>query len=193
MIGRDRVVALDTPSQMWSARWDRQKTAPRGVCSTLPAPTRYLAGDQEGDQDVGESAELAVPGDQVVLVAAVGVAGRVGVVLEQVDVAGDAVLAQPPLGVDHEALEDPLPGPVVDDQLADVVALGGGVLGVRADVEVQPSAVAQEDVARAAPGDDLAEQVAGHLVGGQLALALEAQVTPYSVSIPKIRRSISLL
>ena len=38
MIGRDRVVALDTPSQMWSARWDRQYDAPRGDCSTLPAP-----------------------------------------------------------------------------------------------------------------------------------------------------------
>ncbi len=31
MIGRDRVVALETPSQMCSARWDRQNTAPRGV------------------------------------------------------------------------------------------------------------------------------------------------------------------
>ena len=38
MIGRDRVVADETPSQMCSARWDRQYTAPRGVCSTLPAP-----------------------------------------------------------------------------------------------------------------------------------------------------------
>ena len=32
------LVAEDTPSQMCSARWDRQYTAPRGVCSTLPAP-----------------------------------------------------------------------------------------------------------------------------------------------------------
>ncbi len=38
MIGRDRVVADDTPSQMCSARWLTQYTAPRGVCSTLPAP-----------------------------------------------------------------------------------------------------------------------------------------------------------
>ncbi len=38
MIGRERVVALDTPSQMWSARWLTQYSAPRGVCSTLPAP-----------------------------------------------------------------------------------------------------------------------------------------------------------
>jgi hypothetical protein len=37
MIGRDRVVAEETPSQMCSARWLRQYTAPRGVCSTLPA------------------------------------------------------------------------------------------------------------------------------------------------------------
>ncbi len=38
MMGRDRVVAEETPSQMCSARWDRQKVADFGVCSTLPAP-----------------------------------------------------------------------------------------------------------------------------------------------------------
>ena len=105
-----------------------------------------------------------MPADQVVLVAAVGVAGRVGVVLEQVDVAGDALVVQPPLGVDEQALEDPLPRLVVGDEVDDVVALGGGVLRVAADVEVEPGAVAEEDVAAAAPGHDLAEQVAGDLV-----------------------------
>ncbi len=38
MMGRERVVAEDTPSQMCSARWLRQKVVPRGVGSTLPAP-----------------------------------------------------------------------------------------------------------------------------------------------------------
>ncbi len=38
MMGRDRVVADETPSQMCSARWASEKIAPRGVCSTLPAP-----------------------------------------------------------------------------------------------------------------------------------------------------------
>ena len=38
MMGRDRVVALETPSQMCSARWLMQNCAPRGPCSTLPAP-----------------------------------------------------------------------------------------------------------------------------------------------------------
>src|SRR6185312_15439992 len=53
------------------------------------------------------------------------------------------------------------------------VALGGGVLGVAADVEVEAGAVAQEDVRAAPPGDHPPEQVAGDLVRGEPALALE--------------------
>ena len=132
-----------------------------------------LPGDQERDQDVGELAELPRAADEVVLVAAVGVAGGVGVVLEEVDVAGDALLVQARLGVEQQALEDPLPRLVVRDEVDDVVALGRGVLRVAADVEVEPRAVAEEDVGRAAPADDLAEEVAGDLVGAQPALALE--------------------
>ena len=83
----------------------------------LAGPADDLPGDQERDQDVGQPAELAVPPDQVVLVAAVGVPGRVGVVLEQVDVPGDALFAQPLVGVDQQPLEDPLPRLVVRDQI----------------------------------------------------------------------------
>ena len=173
MIGRERVVALLTPSQMCSARWLTAYDAPRGGLRHLAGADDDLPGHQERDQHVGEPAELAGAADQVVLVAAVGVAGGVGVVLEQVDLAGDALVVQPLLGVEQQPLEDPLPRLVVGDQLDDVVALGRGVLGVAADVEVEPGAVAQEDVAAAAPADDLAEQVARHLVGAQPALALE--------------------
>jgi hypothetical protein len=84
-------------------------------------------------------------------VAAVGVARRVGVVLEQVDVSGDAFLAQPPVSVDQQALQDPLPGLVVGHQVEHVVALGGGVLRVAAHVEVEPRPVPEEDVAATAP------------------------------------------
>jgi hypothetical protein len=38
MIGRLRVVADDTPSQMCSARCAMEYVAPRAVCSTFPAP-----------------------------------------------------------------------------------------------------------------------------------------------------------
>ena len=99
--------------------------------------------------------------------AAVRVARRVGVVLEQVDVAADALLGEPLLGVDQQLLENPLARPVVVDQLDEVVALGGGVLGVRADVQVQAGTVAEEDVGAPAPRHHPPEQVARDLVRAQ--------------------------
>ena len=173
MIGRDRVVALDTPSQMCSARWRDAVHRAAGRLQHLARAGVDLAGHEERDQHVGELGEVAVALDEVVLVAAVRVAGGVGVVLEQEDLAADALLAQPLLGAAHEALEDPLPRLVVHDEVGDRVALGRGVLGVAADVEVEAGAVLEEDVARAAPRDDPAEQVAGDLVGAEPALAAQ--------------------
>jgi hypothetical protein len=147
----------------------------------LPGTADDLPGDQERDQDVGEPAEFPVPSHEVVLVAAVGVARGVRVVLEQVDVPGDAFLAQPPVGVDEQALQDPFPGLVVDHQVGDAVALRGRVLGVAADVEVEPGPVAQEHVAAAAPRDHAAEQVPGHLVRRELAAAPERARDPVLV------------
>ena len=132
-----------------------------------------LAADEERDQHLGVVAEVVVAAGAVVLVAAVAVAGRVGVVLEQVDGAADRLLGEALLGRLDEALEDPLAGLVVDDELVQRVALRGGVLGVRADVEVQPGAVLQEHVGAAAPADDASEQVAGDLVGAEPALPAE--------------------
>ena len=129
-----------------------------------------LPGDEERDEDVGELGEVAVTLDEVVLVTAVGVARGVGVVLEEEDLAADAFLAQALLGASNEPLEDALPRLVVHDQVRDRVALGSGVLGVAADVEVQPGAVLEEHVAGPAPRDDTAEEVARDLVGTQAAL-----------------------
>ena len=124
-----------------------------------------LARDQERQQHVGDPGELARPHDEVVLVAAVGVARRVGVVLEQVDVAADALVGEALLGVDQQVLQHALAGAVVGDQLDEAVALGGRVLGVRPHVEVEPRAVAEEDVGAAAPRHHPPEQVAGNFVG----------------------------
>ena len=132
-----------------------------------------LAGDQERQQHIGDPGELAGPHDQIVLVAAVGVARRVGVVLEQVDVAADALVGQPLLGVDQQVFQHPLAGAVVGDELHQAVALGGRILRVAPDVEVQPRAVAKEDIGAAAPRHHPAEQVAGNLVGAQPAMAVE--------------------
>ncbi len=147
-----------------------------------------LAGDQERQQHVGDPGELAGPHDQVVLVAAVGVARRVGVVLEQVDVAADALVAQPLLGVDQQVFEHAFARAVMGDQLHQAVALGGGVLGVAAHVQVQPRAVTQENVGAAAPRDDPSEQVAGHFVGRETAMTVESAGDTEFVSMPMIRR-----
>ena len=110
---------------------------------------------------------------EVVLVAAVGVARGVGVVLEEEDVAGDPVLPEPLLGLVQQVLDDALARLVVDDQVGDVVALGRGVLGMEAGVEVEAGAVLEEDVGVAGAGDDLLEEVARDVVGREPALAVQ--------------------
>src|SRR5699024_1397613 len=67
-----------------------------------------LPGDQERDEHIGHPGKVPAALDEVVLVAAVGVAGRVEVVLEQVDAPVDAVGGEPFLGVLEQALQDAL-------------------------------------------------------------------------------------
>ncbi len=159
---------------------DAVHRATRGL-QHLPGTADDLPGDQERDQDVGQAAELAMAPDQVVLVAPVGVSGGVGVVLEQVDISGDTFFAQPPVGVDEQAFQDPLAGLVVHHQVGDAVALGGGVLRVAAHVQVEPGTIAQEYIAAAAPGDHAPEEVSGHLVRRELAAATEGARDPVLV------------
>ncbi len=92
-----------------------------------------------------------MPGHQVVLVAAVRVARRVGVVLEEIDVARDSLLVQAAFGVDEQTFENALACFVVSDQLGHVVAFGSCIFRMRTHVEVQAGAVPQEDIAAAAP------------------------------------------
>src|ERR1700730_613084 len=105
--------------------------------------------------------------------AAVGVPGGVGVVLEQVDIAANPFLAQPALGVDQQFFKYPLARLVAGDQVEHAVALRGRVLGMAAHVEIEARAVAQEDVAASSPGHHAPEKVARYLVGRQAPLPAE--------------------
>ena len=105
--------------------------------------------------------------------AAVAVPGGVGVVLEQVDVAVHAFVAEALLGTGEELFEDPLPCLVVHDEFTHAVTFGRGVLGVAADVEVEPGPVRKEDVAAATPRHHPAEEVSGDFVGTQAPLAAQ--------------------
>ncbi len=96
--------------------------------------------------------------------AAVAVPDEVGVVLEDRELPGDALLADLLLGVVLEVLQDPLAGLVVDDQLARRGALGRGVLGVAAGVLVEAGAVLEEDVQEVLGGDQLLEEEADRLL-----------------------------
>ncbi|MCY1239170.1 hypothetical protein D9M72_519490 [compost metagenome] len=68
--------------------------------------------------------------------AAVGIARGVGVVLEKVDGAVESLGGQPFLGLVHEVVQDQFSRTVMGDQLSQVVAFGGRVLGVGAHVQV---------------------------------------------------------
>ena len=105
--------------------------------------------------------------------AAVAVPGGVGVVLEQVDVAVHAFVAEALLGTGEELFKDPLPCLVVHDEFTHAVTFGRGVLGVAADVEVEPRPVRKEDVAAATPRHHPAEEVSGDFVGTQAPLAAQ--------------------
>src|SRR5262249_35074423 len=111
--------------------------------------------------------------DGIVLVAAVRVARGVRVVLEEEDRARDAVLAQALLRLMEEVLDDSLARLVVDDELGDVVAFRGRVLGMEPGVEVEPGAVLEEHVGVARAGDDLLEEIARDVVGAEAALTVE--------------------
>ena len=116
----------------------------------LTGTDQDLAGHQERNELGNQVVELQLATDQVVLMAAVGVARRIHVVLEQVQltVEGAALRTceQALAGGTRQISEKQLTGAFLHEQLINAAALGGGVLGVRTHVKVEPAAVGQEDV-----------------------------------------------
>ena len=135
-----------------------------GGLENLAGTGEDLTAHQKRDEDLGVMGEVVPSTRQVILVTSVRIAGRVGVVLEQVYDTPDPLFAQPRLRSGDQCVEDPLPRLVVCDKVCDGVALGSRVLGVAAHVEVQARPVFEKDVRRSAPADHPAEQVSRDLV-----------------------------
>ena len=95
-----------------------------------------LARNEKGDKSFGESEKIGGSVDEKVLVATVGIARRVGVVLEQIDVASDALLSESLLGIHAQPFQNALPRTIVGDQLLHAVAFSGRILRVAAYIEV---------------------------------------------------------
>ena len=91
----------------------------------------------------------------------------IGVVLEQIELAVDVLVRQAPGRAVGQPQEDALSGPIVRDEFGEVVTLGRRVFGMGAHIQIDPGAVAEKDIARAAPGHDIPEQMARGLVGAQ--------------------------
>ena len=126
-----------------------------------------LTGYQKRNQPFHEAGEGRVARDEVVLVTAVRVPGRVRVVLERPNPSLDTVFRQPVVGAAHELVDDSLPCTVIGDEIEEVVALRRGVLRVESGVDVHSGAILQEDVRILRARDDLLEQIAGEHLGRQ--------------------------
>jgi hypothetical protein len=83
-----------------------------------------------------------------------------------VDIAVDAGLAQPPLGVQAKLLEDPLARLVASDEIEHTVAFGRGIFRMAGRLQAQPRPVPEQHVAAPAPGHRASEDLTRRLVGG---------------------------
>ena len=99
-------------------------------CQQLARAGEDLAGDEKGNERVGKFPEVPRAAHEVILVTAVGVAGRVRVVLKKVNRAWQPVLDEARLGVGDEPFKDPLPAAVICHELTDVVTFCRRVFGV---------------------------------------------------------------
>ena len=179
-IGRLRVVSRPTSSSKNSARWvswngTSSRPRPPSLGAHLARAGEDLAGD-EVRGDVGDDApERHRPVHQVVLVAAVGVALAVGVVLVDHDL---LALGQDALGGHHGPLEDLLGGPVPHDDRPGVGALGRRQLGVGV-VDVEAGAVGEHRV------DQVGLDLGGHrAVGAEPAGVVGRATRPRSPTRP---------
>jgi len=106
-----------------------------------------LARNEKRNEELFVSANILIALGAVVLVAAIGVASRIGVVLEEVDLAPMTLLVELALGTRNKALQDPLPRHFLGNEVIEVVAFGRGVFGVTADIQVEAGAVFKKDIA----------------------------------------------
>ncbi len=100
--------------------------------------------------------------------APVGIAERVRIVLENVDFPGQTFFPQPFFSSRQTGFKKPLTGFIVDDEIENVIALGGGILRMAAGVLVKPSAVYQKSVGGPAVRNETFKNIPQHLLHRQI-------------------------
>lgn len=105
--------------------------------------------------------------------AAIGISREIRVVFEQMNRPANSFLMQTLLCLDHQFLEDALSSLILGNEIGDSVALSCCVLRMTADVQIETCSIFQEDIRRSPPRDDSPEEVSGHFIGAQPALATQ--------------------
>jgi hypothetical protein len=112
-----------------------------------------LPGDEEGNQLLRHLPKIDVPAHEVVLMTTVRIAERVGVVLENVDFAGQPLFAQSFLCGGQTSLEQAFACLVVHDKVEDVVAFRGRIFGMAAGILIKTRPVHEKGVGRPTVGN----------------------------------------
>ena len=127
-----------------------------------------LPRDEERNELLRHFPKIDVAAHQEIFMAAVGIAERVRIVLENVDFPGQTFFPQPFFSRRQTGFKKPLTGFIMDDEIKNVVALGGGILRMAAGVLIKPSAVHQKGVGGPAVRNETFKNIPQHLLHRQI-------------------------
>ncbi|GJL58960.1 MAG: hypothetical protein NPIRA03_18170 [Nitrospirales bacterium] len=130
-----------------------------GYFQYFSGPGENLTSDEKGDELFADFPEIDITAHEEVFMAAIRVAEGIGIVFENKDLARQSFLAQALLGNRQATFQDPLTGFIVDDQVKQVVAFGGGVFWMAARVLVETRPIREKSVGRPAIGDETLKNV----------------------------------
>jgi hypothetical protein len=133
-----------------------------------------LPAHEEWDEHFGVVAKVVISAREIVLVAPIAIASRISVIAKEVDISANSFFVEPFLSRLHELLKDPLPCLVMGHEVIERVTFSGGILRVRADVQIQTCPICKENIGGPPPRNHPAKQVAGNLVWAQPALASQS-------------------
>ena len=100
--------------------------------------------------------------------APVGIAERVRIVLKNVDFPGQTFFPQSFFSCRQAGFKQSLTGFIVDDEIENVVALGGGILRMAAGVLIKPSTIDEEGIGGPAVWNETFKNIPQHLLHRQI-------------------------
>ena len=144
----------------------------------LPRAREHLPRHEKWDQLLRHLPKIHIPAHQIIFMAAVGIAQRIRIVLENINLSRKPFLTQPLLRRRQAGLQQPLARLVVDHEVRNVVALGRGVFGMAAGVLIEPRAVDEKGVGGPAVGNQAFEDIAQHLLHREIDAPVRGEDQP---------------